>query len=219
MLLLPESPRTSTVAEITRTEKSVFIRFPEKNDAFRDTVKAARYQWDWDARRWQRKLKPTLHGSVRDRAIEIACRLLAARIGVEVADDLHPAILAGAFTPEHTRWITAYGGDGHGWFRLIWQRPDDLYRAAMRLTGARYDSPAIIVPGSAVEEVIDFAERYDFRLTMEADDLAAAQRQRFAAAIRVAAPTLPDSAPVKSHTKPMPMAIPDYVEVDDDLLD
>lgn len=216
MLLLPEAPRTATVAEITRAEKSVSIRFPEKNDAFREIVKAAYYRWDFDARRWRRMINPVMHGTVNDRAIEIACQLLAGRIGVEVSDELQSAIIAGAFIPEHTRWIFV---SDHAAFTISWRRPDDLYRAAMRIHGARYSSPNIIVPKEQFNEVLDFAERYDFRLTPKAQELAAQQKARFISAVRVCVAPIKAMEPIRGQIKPGTLIIPERVEVDHDLLD
>lgn len=217
MLLLPKSPRTATVAEIIYTDKSVSIRFPEKNDAFREVVKAARYQWNWDARRWQRKLNPVMHGMARDRAIEIACRLLSARINVEVADELQPAILAGAFVPEHVRWIFVYSDNDT--FVISWRRPDDLYRAAMRLHGARYSPPNVTVPKEQFNEVLDFAERYDFRLTPKAQELAEQQEARFAGAVRVCIAPITSAEPVREQMRPIELTIPGHIEIDDSLID
>lgn len=221
MLFMPESPRTTTVAVITMTTKTVAISFPERNDAFREIVKSRRFQWDYSAYCWMRRINPVMHGEPRDRAIEMACRLLAGRFSVEAPDDFHAAIVAGAYTPEHTRWIAAYSGDHlHGWFRLIWHRPDDLYKAAMRLDCARYAPPHVAVPADSFNEVLDFAECYDFRLTAEAEILVAAQRQRIAGAVRVTiAPPIKPDEPLRGQLKPGKLAVPEHVEVDDDLLD
>ena len=220
MLFMPETPRTTTVATLTMTAKTVAISFPERHDAFREIVKSRFFQWDYGTSRWQHTINPVRHGEPRDRAIEMACRLLSARFSVEAADELHAAILSGAYTPEHTRWVTAYSGDHyHEWFKLIWHRPDDLYRAAMRLAGARYASPAVAVPGNSFNEVLDFADRYDFRLAAEAELLIAEQRQRIAGAVRItmAPPIQPE--PIRSRLKPEKLTVPEHVEVDDDLLD
>jgi hypothetical protein len=219
MLLIPESTsRTATVAVVANTDHFVTIRFPEKRDDFREIVKTRLFRWYGD--RWQRAIHPIMNGSARDRAIEIACRLLAARFRVEVSDDLHPAILAGAYDPEQTRWITAYSGDHyHSWFTVSWRRPDDLYRAAMRISGARYAAGGVAVPPDQFEEVLDFAERYDFRLTSAAEALIAEQRQRLAGAVRVTVAAFQDPSPVTAGRKPGRLAVPDLVEVDHDLRD
>jgi hypothetical protein len=220
MLFMSESPRTTTVAVIAKTAKAVTISFPERNDAFREIVKSRRFQWDYPSSRWIRHIDPAMHGETRDRAIEMACRLLAGRFNVEAPDDFQAAIVAGAYTPEHTRWIVAYSGDHlHDWFRLIWNRPDDLYKAAMRLAGARYAPPHVAVPADSFNEVLDFAERYDFRLTAEAESLVAAQRQRIAGAVRVTVAPIQSAEPQRGQLKPGKMAVPKNVEVNDELQD
>lgn len=218
MLLMPENPRTATIAVVTHTASFVVIRFPERRDDFRKIVKDRGFQWYGD--RWQRALRPVMHGTAHDRAIEMACRLLAARFLVEAPDDLQPAILAGAYEPERTRWVTAYSGDHyHSWFTVFWRRPDDLYRAAMRLAGARYAAPGVAVPPDSFEEVLDFAERHDFGLTAEAEALVAAQRQRLAGAVRVTVSALKEPEPVRAQRKPSRLAVPNLVEVDHELRD
>lgn len=56
MLLLPKAPRTATVAEIVYTDKSVSIRFPEKNDLKQNTgiavlFKDHTYSTAWEPQR------------------------------------------------------------------------------------------------------------------------------------------------------------------------
>ncbi len=58
MLFMPESPRTTTVAVITLTDKAVTISFPERNDTFREIVKAHAFVWDYSASRWMRRINP-----------------------------------------------------------------------------------------------------------------------------------------------------------------
>ena len=215
MLFMPESPCTTTVAVITLTAKTVAIALPERNDAFREIVKARRFKWDYLSCRWMRRINPAMHGEPRERAIEMACRLLAGRFSVEAPDELHAAIVAGAYTPEQTRWIDASGS----MFCLTWHRPDDLYRAAMRIAGARYAPPSVAVPADSFNEVLDFAELYEFRLTADAENLIAAQRRGIAGAVRITVAPIQTDEPWRGQLKPVKLAVPLDAKIDDELVD
>src|SRR6185437_6784356 len=93
--------------------------------------------------------------------------LLSKGFIIRIIDDaLRAAAVAGTYTPECTRWITKMvNGQYAGWFCITWPRGDDLYDAARRLPGSRYDAPRVVVPGEQFEQVQDFATRYGFQLS------------------------------------------------------
>lgn len=216
--VLPADEVAATVAEIRAGERTVSILFPEKRDDFREIVKARGFEWQQNA--WARKIDPATHGTVADRAAEMGHRLLAAGFRIRIFDaEIREKAIAGDYQPENTRWVKAVvRGRYDGWLSINWKRPDDLYKAAIRITGARYDSPAVVVPADQFEEALDFAERYRFSLSPGAERIIATQRALIVGAQRVTVAPVNEPDPVKGQDKPAVLLVPD-VEVDDDLLD
>lgn len=172
----PENPITETVAEIRANENSVEIIFPEKRDDFRELVKHTLHM-KWEGK-WERKLI-SRNGTPEDRAAEAGHRLLAAGFPIRIFDaEIREKAISGTYEPECTRWVLARtGGEYDGWLAIMWDREDDYYKAARRLPGSRYSSPVVVVRPEHYEEVLDFARRYGFKVSANAQKVIDAARE------------------------------------------
>lgn len=217
----PEKPITETVAEIRVGEKFVEVSFPEKREDFRQLVRfKLGYGWSKEKLVWRRDLKVT-NGTPHDRAAELGNRLLAAGFPIRIFDDtLRVHAVYGTYEPESKRWIAKRTmGKYDGWFVISWPKDDDFYQAAKRLRGSRYDKPLIVVPAEQFQEVLDFAEMYQFSISDGAKSLI-----ETAKAVREGALTASVKSPEERRLpepgdKPAPLAVPDNVEVADEFKD
>lgn len=64
-------------------------------------------------------------------------------------------------------------GKYEGWILVRWSRAEDHYKRAHKLPGARYDAEhhCVVVPAAAWEALRDFAQLYDFRATVPAEQM------------------------------------------------
>lgn len=193
----PESPVTDSVTVITLDSGLISAVLPAKRDDFRETVKELGYRWTGQA--WRRRIG-RLAGDPLDRAAELGHALLAAGFPVRILDNaIRERAISGEYTPEHTRWITERTKGAYvGWYAVLWQRPDDLYTAARAITGSRYDGDYVVVPPEQVDEVVDFAAMYDFRIDDRAQAIMDMQREIKHQALRVSV-THADRQPVTSR--------------------
>ena len=161
----PENPVTETVAEIRVIETILEIGFPEKRDDFRELVKS-KLKMRWNGRCWSRKIM-FKNGNVNDRAAEAGHLLLAEGFSIRVYDEqIRQNAINGKYEPEITRWIMArVKGKYKGWFSLSWDRDEDFYKVARRVAGSKYDRPNVVLPPEQFEQVLDFAQMYDFKLS------------------------------------------------------
>ncbi len=188
MLLRPPStPVSMTVARIKIDDgnRCVLVLFPEIVSGFNNLVKDLGYRWV--SPYWGRKVIER-NGTPQDRAVELGHRLLLAGFCVEYADEaLAERAARGDYEPEQTRWISRYtSGKYQDWFCVVWARSEDFYANAKRLHGARYYPPHVAVPAESFEQVLDFAEAHDFRMTEAAQRLAQEARTRWEQAVIVA---------------------------------
>lgn len=210
MLAQPSKPVTSLVATISYSGNRVTTCLPAIDEDFRKLVRSLGYRWDGS--RWARTIIPEFHGSAVDRAAELGRELLAAGFPVDFPDEItRDKAISGDYEPEHTRWVAARtSGRYTGWFAVQWSRREDYYHEARKLHGSRYDPPHVVVPPDSFEEVEDFAEMNDFRLSPGAQKIIAEQREKRLNALVV-------------DLKPLPpkKAKPDRESygVDDELLD
>jgi|SRR5579871_3641633 len=221
----PASPRTETVAELHLDGNSLSVHFPEKREDFREIVKFQfGYTWSDGAICWQRTLTPKWHGLPADRAAELARALLAAGFPVRVFDEqVRQKILSGDLAPEQTRWIRRQkSGEHEGWFVLSWERQEDFSLAAKKIKRSRYQNGTVVAPPEQFEEVLDFAERYQFRLSEAAQSIAQAARDARQRMLLVQVEASPQPTHSKqpgaptSHVPPR-LTPPTSVEIPDDL--
>lgn len=181
-MLRPTETKTTTVAVITISGETVSVSFPEIHDGFNGLVKELGYRWERPL--WVRRTNAQT-GSARDRAAELGHRLLLAGFCVEFGDEtLAPLAMTGDYAPEHTRWVLRRtSGNYQDWFFIRWARQEDFYREARALRGSRYDRPGVVVPAESYDEVLDFAESKDFRLSDGALALSTEARARWEQAV------------------------------------
>lgn len=212
----PEKPVTETVTEIRVLEKAVEIVFPEKREDFRQIVRFT-LAFGWTGALWRRDLKPT-NGTPQDRAAEAGNRLLAAGFPVRIFDEnVRVHAVYGTFEPEARRWVMGRtSGKYNGWFCIKWPREEDFFKAAKRLHGSRYDKPEIVVPAEQFQEILDFAEMYEFALSSGALKLVETGRAVREKAL-TARPHIPkDKRLPKPGEKPERLETPQDVDIADE---
>jgi hypothetical protein len=217
--LRPEQPATETLAEITFAAENVRVRFPENREDFNSLVRDLGYAWKHDSRRWERKLCVDRTGPARERAIELGHVLLMHGFCVCAFDhDLRVAIIESRFEPEQTRWISVLTqGDYTGWFSIQWGAHEDYYEVARRIPRSRYHKPSVAVPPVSFDKLLDFAGRYDFCLTKDAQDAAEQAREQREAMLVVKKEKLPPRPKkVVASTLPPALEVPACVEVDEE---
>ncbi len=210
----PETPVTEAVAEISLHGSEIAVQFPEKREDFRELV---RFQlgYSWMNERWQRAIA-SHNGTVEDRAVELGHRLLAAGFPVRIFDEaIRAKAVSGDYEPECTRWILKrIAGEYAGWFALTWGRQEDFYVAAKRLKQSRYAKPDVVVPPEQWEEVLDFARMYDFRVGESAQALATQAKALREQMLTIQVAPVPRQRRTEAPPeKPVPLAVPDDIEV------
>lgn len=217
----PDKPRTETVAEVRIAGNTIEVVFPEKRDDFREIIRF-QMRFRWAGTCWRRQIGQ-FNGAVADRAAEVGHCLLAARFPVRIFDaEIRERAIRGEYAPEPRRWVhKQLDGRYAGWFRITWPKNQALYEAARRIKGSKYAEGAVYVPPEQFDEVLDFAERYQFHVSPGARELAeAARRIREQALVAKVAPVRqPEPVLVEAGRVPPKLDIPEDVTVDDDLRD
>lgn len=125
--------------------------------------------WSESCRAWRRLLNPEMNGQPRDRAAELASRLINAGFACDVDEQIAELVRSGTWLPEQKRWVKFIGGKYH----LHWRGQDDnLYHRALMLPEASWDgsTKAVAVPAIYFAEVIGFAEEHEFQFTPKAQE-------------------------------------------------
>jgi hypothetical protein len=215
--VVPEGAVTGIVSVITVLEKSVQVRQDSAHERAREVLRDLDYTYD--AGHWSR---PST--SPQERAVEVAHRLLCAKIPIRLSDpDLRRRAIAGQYEALNYRSVVLIKtGAKAGWFGIHWSRRhgEDYYRQSSRIHGARWRSPYMAAPPGSFEEVEDFARIHGFKIYPLAQALIDEQRALIDNAIAVAPLPEPEAAPVvPAGTVPPRLPVPETVEVDPALLD
>lgn len=213
ILARPPRPLTESIARVRIEGERVRVFFPEIRDDFKRVVKQLLYGWCDPV-----YARTFADGAIRlHRAAELVRDLLAAGFVVKADEALVRMAAAGDFAPEPRRWVTA---SASGWFLLGWFRDEDCYRAAKSLPGSRYEAPHVVVPPEHFEDVLDFADVYQFHVMLDAHQLVdAARAEREMAVIVYVAPASDRQLPPPMSGAPRALGIPERVDIDDDLID
>lgn len=218
ILVRPSAPLTPSIARISFDGDWLRVYFPEAKTAFNDIVKMMDYTWQRPY--WTRTIPQAQH---LHRAAELAHTLLAAGYCVKGPKEVMETAVAQLFEPEPVRTIhKRTGGSYDGWFAIWWhkERGGRLEDARRGLRGSRWDGGRLVVPPEQFEAVLDFAERYDCHLSPGALALAEEARAELDAAIVVdLSPAAAPEPPPVNGRKPTALPVPEFVELDNDLLD
>jgi hypothetical protein len=219
--LRPEAPISELVAEIHLSGAVVSVTFPERHEGFRETVKSLDYSWYDDTKRWSRVIDK-FAGNPADRAVEIGCMLLSHGFLVRTFDEvLRARIATSDFKPERTRWILKIiKGEYTGWFAVKWGRDEDYYTVARKIKDSKYSSPHVVVPSAQFDQVLDFAQRYDFKLSEASQEVVRqAQEDKARMLVVVREPAQPKKRTIAPGNTPPVLIVPESVEVADELRD
>lgn len=161
-ILQPEEKKSNVMAVITYNAEHVNVSSP-KDAGIIQICKKSGYRWD--GAQWQYTLSGITSGNPEDRAAEIANKLLHAGYQVTVPLEIADSAVSGNFTPLHTRWFTEYTSKP-GKIFAKWGRDEDFYYKAKEISGAKYiRGYGVCVPASSADEIEDFAQLYDFRIS------------------------------------------------------
>ncbi len=183
MIIRPADPITTTGTSICITATEVIVTTSGKYDAVVEVLKGMRYKFDWSERIWVKKISAKT-GNAIDRATETAIKLLANGMPVEMeSGTLYNQILTGKYEPACTRWIEEDPETGK--LLMSWPgRSDNLYSAAKHIDTAKWSSGrGMLVSPKAYNEIRDFANLYDFKITGEAEKMLCAAEKEFEAAM------------------------------------
>lgn len=217
--LRPEKPKTETIAEIKIDGDMLRIRFPEFREDFRKLMRE-KLRMSWENSAWARKIN-RFNGPINDRAAEAAHHLLAAGFVVRIDElEAREKAISGAYEPEHTRWVFRRTESGVEYFGIMWDRiNEDYYSVAKRLPTAKWSNPYMLVRPEQFEEILDFAERYDFKLSPGAEELVQKAREAKDQALLMNVQKPEDTGRVIASTEPPKLKVPEVVDIDESLRD
>jgi len=214
----PESPETETVTEIRTLSDRITVHFHEKLEKFRLIMR--KHGFTWSEFYWERQLNAR-NGSVQNRAAEIGHTLLANGFIIRIYNEsIRQAAISGTYQEEQTRWISVYTtGSNKGNLCISWSRDEDYYRAAKSLPTAKYVKPNIAVDIEHFEDILDFAEINGFSISDAAQNAIDAAEQIKEKSLVVHIEPIETEQRIKMSDKPEKLAVPDDVDINDELLD
>lgn len=176
----PENAISAVAAEI-RIQNNRIVAIFEKNEAFREVVKALNFSWNGSV--WERELNE-LTGAAHDRAAELGNKLLNAGIPVMIMDEaIRDAAIQGKYEPECNRWVLVAKEKGK--LRIKWwEKNDRLYQVARKLPGSKWDK-GVVISVSHYKEIEEFANLYSFKFTQKAQEAIETEKERIAKFERV----------------------------------
>lgn len=213
-ILKSKNPVTNTIADITYNEKSINIHFPEKNEKFKSIIKSHQFYWSGT---WKKSLSFKTE-NVEDRVAEIGHKLVSYGFGISIFNnEIKEKIVKEDFTQEQTRWISVLS-EYKNTFYIQWAYGDTIYSAAKRIPGSKYYKPGILIPIMYVNELLDFAEIYDFKFSKGAKKLIKIAIKEVESIKAVDLKEIPKKE-MKSGTKIPELIIPENIEIPDEFKD
>ncbi len=211
VVMRPPSPKSAMVVKVLGANGELKV-YSDYDPAIVEICKSFNFRWQPPF--WARCITKYDGGDLIERMVEIAYALLSAGFIVETRAALQSRIENADYEDERTRWIMIRTKDPYqGRFAIYWKRGEDFYGLAKKLPGAQYSKPSVVVKCEYFEEVIDFAEMYDFHFSDGALEAIDAAKRKKAEAIRVELkPRPPKHAPVVEDKT-------DEARIDDELRD
>lgn len=210
----PPDAVSNLVTDIEVRGNTISVLYPERNEKFREIMHSLNLKWE---RRWLRTIG-NRSGDIEDRVAEIGNKLLAAGFPVRIYDAAaRQKAIDGTYEPEPIRWITAIvSGQYIGWLCVNWSKKEDFYTEAKRIAGSRYCKPHVVVPAENYEEVLDFAGRYEFKITDKAQEIIDAAMQVRETALVTGVKVPKSQGPAKPER---PQLDPEEIGIDEELRD
>lgn len=180
IIIYPEEQKTKAIAEIINTGNAIEV-ISDKEDIIIETLKEKEFKWIGGV--WRFKIT-SYSGKAEDRQAEIGNALLTAGVPIIIYDDeVRKKAIKGSYEPRHYKWI--YSEDG--FIFIHWDyHCGDYYNETKRLTSARWVSgKGMRVKPGYYDEIRDFAESYDFKLTEEAEEVLKTAEEKDKAVNRV----------------------------------
>lgn len=167
--IYPKEPKTQTIAKISiKGINTIEIHFPEKNEKFRELVKA--HNFSWASGVWQRNINEVFNGKIEDRVSQMGNLLLNNGFVVCILDEnMRQNAINANYEKEQTRWIGSLNNKDE--FSIWWAWGDDFYSVAKKLPSARWSRGTMKVSKENYEAILDFAERYEFGISPKAKEL------------------------------------------------
>ncbi len=213
--IIPDHQAINTPAEISIIDNTVTVLSPGKNRDLWEIIKL-KLGFSWTGEKWELDIG-IINGTAVDRAAEAGHMLLAAGFPVIIwNEDVREKAIAGDYEPRHTRWITKNVKTGE--FNIKWSRSENFYDEARLITGSGWSSPCVTVPPGEHKEVLDFADEFDFKLSIGARELISEQETLLAGATVIKPARVKDKEQVDKSRK---VLVPDTVsgDIDADLAD
>lgn len=137
----------------------------EKDDDFRKIVKGLGYEWSGDA--WAKKITEWTEPAI-ERVAELGNALLNAGFTVRFPDhESMEKAISGKFEKECLRWVR-YNTEKKR-LSISWKGQNDtVYKAALKIPGAKYSDRRVTVPLERYREAEDFASTLGFRFSQRA---------------------------------------------------
>ena len=136
----------------------------EKDDDFRKIVKDHGYEWSGKA--WEKKITEWTEPA-GERVAELGNALLNAGFTVRFPDrESMEKAISGEFEKECHRWIRWHAKKC---LSISWKGHNDtVYKAALKISGARYSEGLVLAPVERYCEIEDFASTLGFRFSKKA---------------------------------------------------
>jgi hypothetical protein len=133
-----------------------------KDDTFKEIIKSKDFCWDWSNYTWELIIN-SKNGTIEDRIIEVGNKLLNAGFPVKFdSSELKEKAIKGEYKEETTRWICLMKDGQLGiWFKY---RDDKLYKSARTIKSSKWSNPYITVKIEHFEELLDYAQLYNFEI-------------------------------------------------------
>lgn len=172
-MVKPDVQKSDTVVYISIKDYTVYAQ-NNKDEALQDIYHSRQYTWDRDTMSYRHKTMPYL-GTAEDHAAELGAILLQAGYPVQFPDEtIRDKALTGEYEPEVFRRIWK-SEDEPDKLRIRWGNKYDFYGtdildAATHITGAYKDKPDVVVPIKSFAEIIDFADKWQCKISPEAQE-------------------------------------------------
>lgn len=220
----PAAPVTPSAVEISIRDGIVQLSLPERHDGFRRIVKDRGFRWDERRLLWRaNEVLPAGDPRRATYQADIGRTLLAEGFAVVSFDDAVRALIeSGDFPPRNWKTVSlrGRGGDDH-WLVVRWPRfVGDFYQRFRAIRGAKYSNYECIVPVDSADDLLDFVAENGFEISAPAqallDRFAEARSRGQVLAIEKVEAFVPT---VDEGRRPAPLAVPESVEIADDLRD